>query len=69
MDSFEISVRKTDGGIGSDAWTALFAMTDGPSSIKAVAHGETREAARASLAFVLSEFNRQICAAHDEIST
>lgn len=67
MDAFEITVRKTDGGIGSDAWTALFEVRDGMSSAKIVARGSSREEARKRLSFALTEFNRQLCAAHDEV--
>lgn len=68
MDEFEISVRKTEGGIGSDAWTASFKTRYGFSDVHATARGATRAEARSKLSFELNELSRQINSALEDMS-
>lgn len=68
MDEFEISVRKTEGGIGSDAWTASFRWRSGPTVMHTTARGESRTVARSKLSFELTEMSRQINSALEDIS-
>jgi hypothetical protein len=68
MDEFEISVRKTEGGIGSDTWTASFTTRDGASHVHATGRGASRAEARSKLSFELTELSRQINSALEDLS-
>lgn len=68
MDEFEIRVRKTEGGIGSDTWTASFKTRHRSSDVYATARGATRAEARSKLSYELTELSRQINSALEDLS-
>lgn len=67
MYDFSYTVERTQGGIGSDAWTARATMSDAGVSMSMSARNETAAGARECLRSKLHQLQRSIVALYDEL--
>lgn len=67
MYDFSYTVERTQGGIGSDAWTARASMSDAGVSLSMSARNETAAGARECLRSKLNQLAKSIAALHDEL--